>query len=156
MATYQWQPSPNAVATVLAAELNSFAGTGPAGAAVLGASAVPNGAAGYLDQYADLEVALAAPQAAHGANAVVEVYLVRSLDGAAFQDAVPGSGWVAPTNGFVGTVALAASGAAQRALLPGVLLPPQDFKLFLVFRNTGTLAASGNAVRLLRYREQVN
>ena len=135
MATSEkWLPSTRSgnPVTLMTTELNSLASTGTATS-----SAIDNDA--DHDIYVDLELLIQ-----YGtnptANSTILCYIVRTVDGTNYEDTPPQSG-------FVGAWALKATTSAQRIIIPGVMLPPRDFKIHVVANTTGqTAAASGNTV----------
>lgn len=118
--------------------LNTAAALASAAAAL--SATLANGAS--LDLYADLQfdgTFAAAPTV----NTTLDVYFVRSLDGANFEDAAGGAAPVLPQNGFVGSFVVRAVGTAQRMIIPQILLPPNDFQIILVNNATGQSINSG-------------
>lgn len=137
--------------TVLSTELNSLAN----GTAAL-SSAIDNDADG--DVYADFELLLDAGGGTPGANLpAVPLYLVRTDDGTNFEDGSTAA--IVARAALAGVVNLRAVSGAQRMILPGVRLPPRDFKVLLVMPSTADggvdLAASGSTVKMLTYKLQV-
>ena len=106
-----------------------------------------------LDLYCDfaLKVSFAA---APTENSLVEMYIVRSLDGSTFEDS---STEQRPAAGFVGGFIVDNSTAAQTLGIAQVRLPPEDFKLYL-FNNTGQAFSTNgtNVVTGLFYTENVS
>lgn len=100
----------------------------------------------------DLEVVLASA-AFTGADAIIEVYLIPSVDGTNYPTWT-GNGTADEQENpgfYIGYVTTTGTTAAQRMVLRGVELPPGKYKYG--FRNRGnvSLAASGNAVNWRPY-----
>lgn len=148
MAQIQLSPSGRATdpAPLLSAELNSLANN----AGALSSSAIEN--VSDLDLYVDIEL-VATFGVAPAANTTLDVYFVRSVDGVNFEDA---SAAAPPQNGFVGSFPVQAITSVQRMVLPQILCPPRDFKVFVVNNATGqALAAAGNTLKGYFYRLSV-
>jgi hypothetical protein len=142
MAAEKWLPSTRGSnpLSVMTTELNSLASTGTAVS-----SAVDNDA--DLDTLADFELVIA-----YGTNptagSLIELYIVRTVDGTNYED-------VTPQSGFAGAFVLAATTSTQRLIIPGVPIPPRDFKTYVVAKTTGqTAAASGNTLEAFFYGRQ--
>lgn len=136
-AAEKWLPSTrsgnSSGVTLLSTELNSLGTTGTA----TSSSAHDNDA--DLDIYVDLELKITYATNPT-ANSTILCYIVRTVDGTNFEDTPPQSG-------LVGAWTLKATTSAQRIIIPGVVLPPRDFKIHVVANTTGqTAAASGNTV----------
>jgi hypothetical protein len=144
MASVTWEQ--NRDVTALTTELNSLANN----AAAI-SSAIDNDT--DLDVYADFELVVT-----YGSNptdqSLVELYVVRTVDGTNYEDAST-TGPVVPRTGYVGGFSLRAVTTAQRIVIPEVRLPPRDFKVFVINKSGQTTAASGNTVKLKTYRQQV-
>ncbi len=130
----KWLPSTRSgnPVTLMTTELNSLASTGTATSA-----AIDNDA--DHDMLMDLELLIT-----YGtnptANTVIEVSIVRTVDGTNYEQ-------TPPLGGIVGAWTLKATTSAQRIIIPGVVVPPRDFKLYVEAKTTGqTAAASGNTV----------
>lgn len=124
--------------SLLTTELNSLTSTGSALSA-----AIDNDA--DKDIYADLEL-LIQYGTSPNAGSIIEVYIVRTIDGTNYEDGST-TGPVVPANGLVGTFVLRAVTTGQRMIIPGVPIPPRDFKVMVVAKTTGqTAAASGNTL----------
>jgi hypothetical protein len=133
---------------VMTTELDALAND----AAVLSA-AIENGT--ELDLYADWELAVTFASAP-SANGRIELWLVRTLNEADYEDA--GAGPIVPQNGFLGAFVVRALTSAQRLILPHpphILLPPKDFKVLVVNRSGQAFPASGSTLRALFYRESI-
>lgn len=134
------------VSTVLSTELNALgSGSGKALSA-----AIDN--ASYLDLFDDLELSVdfvTAPTA----GTVVEMYLLRSIDGGVtYPD---GSATVAPQSSqYVGGFAVRSTTAAQVLSLPGVALPPGVFKYLLQNTTNQAFPATGSVLRRNSYQLQ--
>jgi hypothetical protein len=136
-ATIQWGPYRGAT-SVMTSALNALAST--TGKAV--SAAIDNGPNGDLFDDVELTVTFAS---APTAGSVVELYMLRSIDGGStYQD---GSTTVEPQpSTFVGGFTVRAVTTQQVLILGGVALPPGSFK-YLV-RNTTNQAfpASGSTL----------
>lgn len=128
--------------TLFSTDLNSLANNG----AVLSA-AVSNDAADELDLYVDLELAITFGTSPTE-NSLIEVYVVRQIDGTNYET---NSSEGRPKNGFVGGFVLDNVTTAQRLILPGVLLPPNDFKLLVINKSGQAFPASGTVIKGLFY-----
>jgi hypothetical protein len=131
------------LSTVFTTGLNSLAnGAGVVSAALSQAA---------LDTYADFELVCT-----HAVAPVVDttwaLYAVRQLDGTNYEDATAAR---PPANGFLGTFVLDAVTTQQRKVLPGVLLPPYDYKLLLINNSGQAAAATGNTLKMETYNMQV-
>jgi hypothetical protein len=140
MAAEKWLPSTRSgnPITILDTALNSLTSTGSALSA-----AIDNDADD--DMYADFELLI---DYATGptAGSVIECYVVRTVDGTNYEDAST-TGPVVPSNGFVGAFVLRNTTDTQRIIIPGVPIPPRDFKVMVVAKTTGqTAQASGNTL----------
>lgn len=149
MSSVKWLPSTRSgnPISILTTELNSLTTTG---AAI--SSTVANDA--DHDMFVDLFLTID-----YGTNptagSLIECYIVRSYDGTNFEDGST-TGPVVPASGFVGAFVLRATTDTQILCIPGVAVPPEDFKVLVVAKTTGqTAAASGNTLIGLFYGEQI-
>lgn len=144
MADVKWVQ--NRDLSILTTDLNSLANN----AAAL-SSAIDNDT--DLDVYADFELVVT-----YGTNptnqSLVELYIVRTVDGTNFEDAST-TGPVVPRGGFVGGFSLQATTSAQRIVIPEVRLPPRDFKVMVINKSGQTMAASGNTLKAKTYKYQI-
>jgi hypothetical protein len=148
MADIKWKASGRATnpLTLMSTELNSLAsGSGAIGAAIVNET-------DHLDLYVDLELVVAFV-ASPTADSVVEAYFARQIDGTNYEDAATGGTPIGPKNGFVGSFVMRAV-TPQRVIIPSVLVPPRDFKVFVINRAGQAFAASGNTVKGYFYKEQ--
>lgn len=141
MATIKWNA--DTVTTHLTTTLNSLANaTNKLGSAIDNTTA--------LRLFEDLEFNAADPGTTNlDAGAVIEVYLLASVDGTNYPDGAdatdPGA------NTFVGVFNFRAVQVAQRHVLRGISLPPLKYK-YLVINKTGqALAATGNTLKGVSY-----
>jgi len=107
-----------------------------------------------LDLYADFEL-VHGTSAAAAADSLVEMYLVRSVDGSNYEDT---STEGRPRYGFVGGFALDNVTSTQRLMIGQVQLPPIEFKVMLLNGSSVTLASSSYITPTLKaycYRQQV-
>lgn len=128
--------------SLMTTELNSLTTTGTATAS----AGHDNTSDGYL--YGDFELVIT-----YGTNptagSLIELWLIRSVDGTNYEDSPPASG-------CVGAFKLAATTSAQRLIIPDVRLPSGKFKAYIVAKTTGqTAAASGNTLKVMKYSEKV-
>lgn len=140
MLAEKWLPSTRSgnPINILTTELNSLTTTG---SAISGA--IDNDT--DRDTLADFEL-LISYASAPGAGTVIECYIVRTVDGTNYEDGST-TGPVLPQSGFVGGFMLRNVTGAQRIIIPGVPIPPRDFKVMVVAKTTGqTAAASGNTL----------
>lgn len=105
-----------------------------------------------LDLYADFELVVAFV-ANPVADNVVELWVMRSVDGTNYEDGSTAT--IVPRNGFVGNFVVRAVTSVQRMVIPRVVLPPRDFKILVVNKTTQNFAASGNTLSAYFYRGQV-
>lgn len=139
------------VTTVMSTELNALAATtGKAiSSALVNDDSVPQPT---LNLFADLELAVdfvSAPTA----GAVVELYLLRSIDGGTTWP--DGSSTVTPqSNLYVGGFAVRNTTAAQVLSLPGISLPPGYYKYLLQNTTNQPFPASGSTLRQNTYQLQ--
>lgn len=134
------------IATVLSTELNSLANN-----SYSAASAAQGSDTGAAEVYGDFELVIAS--FTPGSNPVVELYLIRSVDGTNYED---GGGSVAPSqDAYVGAFQITTGTSAKRAVLRDVPLPPGLWKA--VVRNLAGAAfpASGNTLRVRPHSLQV-
>ena len=148
MAAEKWLPSTRSgnPITAMTTELNSLTTTGSA----IGA-AIDNDA--DHDMYADVEL-LIDYGTGPTAGTVIELYHIRTADGTNYEDGST-TGPVVPQSGFVGAFVLRSTTDTQRIIIPGVPIPPRDFKPMIVAKTTGqTAAASGNTLVYYFYGRQ--
>lgn len=145
MADIKWKLSGRASnpLTILDTGLNSLANS----AAALSA-AIANGT--DLDLYVDLELAVTFGSAPTE-NAPIEVYIVRALDGTNYNTQ---SAEGRPRGGFVGSFIVDNVTSAQNLVLPQVLIPPQDFKIYLLNKSGQAFPSSGSTLKGLFYKMQ--
>ena len=134
------------VQTLLSTELNSLAAS--TGSAV--GSAFDNSAAGNNFFWADFELYVTYGTAPT-AGQTVDLYLVEAIDGSNYAD---GSSTIQVATHYVGSWPLRNVNTAQRIVVRGVPLPPGPFKAHVLNSATQAMAASGNTVKMLPYREQ--
>jgi len=144
MSSVKWQQ--NRDLSILTTELNSLAST----AAVLSA-AIDNDS--DLDTHADFELVVTFGSSPTNFS-LVELYLVRTVDGTNYDDA-SATGPILPRNGFIGGFSVRNVTTAQRIVIPGVELPPRDFKLLIVNATNQAFPSSGNTLKAHTYRKQV-
>lgn len=133
--------------SLMTTELNALGSAAGVISAVLS-----NDAADELDLYVDLELTVTYA-VAPTENSLVEVYIVRSVDGTNYEDA---SAEGRPKHGYVGGFVLDNVTSAQRIILPEVRLPPDDFKLYVVNKAGTAMPATGTVIKGLFYTEQAD
>lgn len=146
-ATIRWKASARATnpATVLSTGLDALANN--AGAL---SAAESNDAAAELDLYADAELVVTFGTAPTE-NSLVELYIVRTVDGTNYEDnGTEGR----PADGYVGGFILDNVTTAQRIMLRGIRLPPRDFKIYALNKSGQAFPASGSTIKLYYYTEQ--
>ncbi len=127
------------IATVLSTELNGLANN-----SYSAASAAYGSDTGAAELLADFELALAS--FTPGSNPVVELYLLRSVDGTNYED---GGGSVVPSqDAYVGVFQIASGTGAKRAVLRDIPLPPGLWKAVVKNVTGAALAASGNTLKV--------
>lgn len=145
MAVIQQNPY-GTIATVLSTELNSLANN-----AYSAASAAQGSDTGAAAIYADFELVIAS--FTPGTNPVVELYLLRSVDGTNYED---GGGSVVPSqDAYVGAFQIASGTGAKRAVLRDVALPPGLWKAVIKNVTGAALPASGNTLKVRPHTLQV-
>lgn len=133
--------TPSAAETILSTGLNSLANNDSQIS-----SALDND---DLNLFARADLYLAAQGSARSAGAVVELYLLPSIDGSNYPY---GSDSLVPAaNLMVGNFQLDATTTARYAASEEFKLPPTDFKLVLVNKTGQAFASSGNVLRITRY-----
>lgn len=134
------------IATVLSTELNSLANN-----AYSAASAAQGSDTGAAEVYGDFELVIASYTP--GSNPVVELYLIRSVDGTNFEN---GGGSVVPSqDAYVGAFQIATGTGAKRAVLRDVPLPPGLWKAVVRNVTGGAFPASGNTLKVRPHSLQV-
>jgi hypothetical protein len=149
MSSVKWLPSTRSGNPVdlLTTELNSLTTTGSALSAAIDNDADHDM---YMDLFLTIDYGVAPTN-----GSVIECYVVRSYDGTNFEDAST-TGPVTPQGGFVGAFVLRNTTDTQIICIPGVVVPPEDFKVMVLAKTTGqTAAASDNTLKALFYGEQV-
>jgi len=144
MAIVQWKPGARGTnpVTVMSTDLNALADAG----AVTSAE-ISNDQSDELDLYMDLVLDVdfvSAPDA----DSLIEISIVRQVVDGEFEQ-------VPPLNGSVGAFVLQATTAAQRLILPVVLCPPDDFKIYLINNSAQAFPATGTTVKAKFYTEQI-
>jgi hypothetical protein len=124
------------IVTVLSTQLNSLANN-----AASAASASQGSDTGSAELWADFELVLAS--FTPGTNPVVELYLLRSVDGTNFEDAGG-----PPPDAYVGAFTITTGTGAKRAVLRDIWLPPGLWRAVVVNRTGAAFAASGNTLRM--------
>jgi hypothetical protein len=134
------------VANVMTTELNSLGAT--TGKAISGA--LDNGT--DLDLFADFEL-LVTFATGPTANTVVELYIVPAID--TTPNYSDGSTSILPQPGlYVGGFVVRSVTTAQRMVLRGVSLPPDNFKVLVQNTTNQAFPASGSTVRYNKYAMQ--
>lgn len=139
---------PGAIQSLLTTELNSLANTN---AAI--ASAYDNSAAGNQFFWADFELVVTYGTAP-SAGATVDIYLLEAPDGTNYADGTSGASPVVVSTHYAGSFPLRAVTTLQRIVIRGVPLTPIPFKAQLVNGSGQAMAASGNTLKMLPYRDQ--
>lgn len=134
----------DAPVTVLSTELNSLADATLASLS----SAQSNDQTGEFDIMCDAELVIAAQGSARAADAVVELYIVPTLDGTNYPDTSTDE-LLAPY--YVGSFPLDAATTSRRVVIEGLRLPNSDFKVGAKNDTGQAFAASGSTIKLARY-----
>lgn len=103
-----------------------------------GSSTIDNSTA--LELYANVELVVTTQAAARSAGAKVSLYILHSLDGSNFDDAL------SSTADLVGAWALDATATARRRTLSDIPIPPGLFQ-FMVRNDTGQAFAASTTVK---------
>jgi len=86
-------------------------------------------------------------------TAYIACYVIRTVDGTNFEKTTAGTTEFVNPQTFVGNFVFDLATGSQRAIIRGVVLPPDDFKLFVV-NNSGQAADSGAVIRIKFYTPQ--
>ena len=135
--------------TILDTGLNSLANNS------LAASAAQDNSTD-LDLYADLEIVVSGFGASiNQGTAYLAVYLCPSVDGTNYPDGHDASVTPAAST-FIGqpVKATANGSGAVRNVITGISLPPRQFKIVVKNISQQPLAASGNTVKIRKYKLQ--
>jgi hypothetical protein len=140
------------IVSMATTELNALGN----GAAALGVE-VDNSTA--LDLFGIFELAVTFGSAPT-AGSTVDLYLIVSVDGTNYTDAITGASGSAPATAFVGSFPLRAVTTAQRIPLGlgvsgYVQIPPRKIKGFVINRAGVAFPASGSTLKMVPYRYQV-
>lgn len=101
-----------------------------------------------LNSVIDFEMYIAAQGSARSSNAVIDIYLLPSVDGTNY----PGSASSdPPVNRLIGSFSFSATTSAERDVLAGVQLPPGLHKVVLKNRTGQALASSANTLKFRTY-----
>jgi hypothetical protein len=130
----------SAIATALSTEMNTLAAT--TGKAI-NATGIDNSTA--LDLFADFEL-VCTYGVAPAAGAIVELYLLPSVDGTNYPDA--STAIVPQASLYVGGFALRAVTTAQRMVLRAIPLPSGLFKVLVQNTAGQAMAATGNTLKM--------
>lgn len=131
--------APEAIASLLTTELNALA----VDTASSASATQDQDAAQY--PYVDLELAVTFA-AAPVEGEFVEVLCLIEMDGTNFATTDKGN-----AGAILTIIPVLASGSAQRLIVRGVLLPPNDFKIAVVNRTSQAFTASGHTLKMQRY-----
>ena len=138
-----------AIDTALSTDLNSLAN----GSRAISAG-VANGT--ELDLYGDLELVVQYGTAPSAGTKIAEVYLLPTVDGTNYPE---GSASLTPQKALLVATFESrnpSTTAVERLVVPGIPLPPRAFKLLLVNTSGQAYAASGNTLKIKRYKLQNN
>jgi len=134
----------NTAETVLSTELNSLANDGNK----ITTSALSNDASNERYLFADFKLALATQGSARSSGANVELYIIPEVDGTfAF-----GGDSLDPIGHYKGGFSFDAATTAREQIAEGVKLPNSDFHVLLINKTGQALAASGNTLKMERYK----
>lgn len=146
MATLKW--SNGSLATALSTELDSLA---DAARAISGA--IDNTA--NLHLYMDVELAVAYTSSAPAAGTKAgELYAIPTVDGTNYGE---GGTSVTPQKALLIGIFESRNGSTssvERLILPGIPMPPIQFKLLMVNTSGKTLKSSGNTLKYAPYTIQ--
>lgn len=98
------------------------------------------------DQFGDFEL-VATWSTAPNSDALVEAYIVRTVDGTNYED---NNTEGRPRSGFIGGYIVDNVTSSQRLMLRGVPLPPRDFKVYLL-NKTGQTMGAGWTHKIVKY-----
>ena len=99
------------------------------------------------DLYGDFELTVqfaAAPAAGY----VVELYIVRTVDGVNFDDTSGGP----PMNAYADVFPLRASASKLVYVIPMIELPPQNFKVYIKNSSGQAMVATNNTLKMFGYK----
>jgi hypothetical protein len=102
--------------------------------------------------WADFEGVLASAITPAGSQ-TWEIYAIPTIDGTNYADG--GSSVVPSTDCLLGTLKFQAVTGQQRVVALRLPIPPHSFKVMVKNNLGGTLASSGNTVKMLPYGEKV-
>jgi hypothetical protein len=144
---------PTGLVALMTTELNSLAASQ---AALQNSGTNPfydNSAVGNQFFWADFEMVVTFGVAPTNGQ-TLDLYLIPAPDGTNFSDGTSGASPVTVALHYAGSFPMRAVATAQRVTLRGVPLSPVLFKAQL-YNGTGqAMAASGNTVKMLPYRQQ--
>lgn len=136
--------TPNGYDAALSTGLNSLASGSSASS-----SAIANGTDLY--PLMDVSVILASLTPGTAPPGYLEVHVAPLLDDATHYADVYSAG---PTQ--VGVIGLLAGVSVKYGMLPGIQIPPGDFKLAILSQAGASMASSGNTVKTRRYDINAN
>ncbi len=139
-----WLTYPSATSH-LTTELNSLANAGRK----LGASV-----SSTRDQYMDVELNVATQGSARSAGAVVELYLLPSVDGTNYAYGADGGPDPAGTH-LVGLFQLDAATTARLDNVIGIFVPAGAWKLMVINRTGQAFASSANTLKYTLYDDVI-
>ena len=140
--------------TMASTELNSLANN----AAALGSVVFDNAA--DLWPFAQFELTVTFGSAPT-ANYTIDLYLIPSIDGTNYDDAVTGANGTAPATSYAGAFPLRAITTIQRVPLGiggqagRIELPPSKFKILAVNKSGAAMPSSGSLIKMQPYRRQI-
>lgn len=145
MASIRWEPN-SAV---------DYATYTLVGDALTTAMSISNDQSTELDLLADFELQISQSAAIAAGDALAELYIIRSIDGANYEDVATGATATVAPGAFAGTFIAGAAktaGNTARNVVRGVVLPPEDFQVHIKDL-TGT-PHSFATLAILRYHYQ--
>lgn len=130
--------------TILSTELNSLADDGNK----ITTAPLSNDASNERYLFCDLSFDIATQASARSSGATIDVYIIPEVDGTFAY----GGDSLDPSGHFRGSFSFDAAVTARNNAIEGVKLPNSDFHVLLI-NNTGqALAASGNVLKMERYK----
>lgn len=140
--------------TLVSTELNSLANN----AAALGSTVFDN--ATELWPFGQFELTVTF-SSAPTANNTIDLYLIPSIDGTNYGDAITGASGSAPSTSYLGSFPLRAVTTLQRVPLGAggqagrIELPPSKFKIFAINKSGAAMPSSGSLIKMQPYRRQI-
>lgn len=132
------------LATLLSTELNTLA----ANQSVLGSAHAQET---NLNVVADFELVIASGGSYTAGDLIADLYLIKEVDSANYEDSVTGVGLLNNPDAKVGSFVTVKTTGALRISLTGIVLPSCDFKALIHNRDGAAFPSSGNTLKMQPY-----